>query len=74
MSLCSRFALARMAPMTLALYLVPLLGLALYAGAQPLVDFQVAQPPPLPQDAKQCTIQILQYVCQVPVSVYMSDV
>ncbi|KAL7283571.1 LOW QUALITY PROTEIN: hypothetical protein ACG7TL_003006 [Trametes sanguinea] len=24
-----------------------------------LVDFQVAQPPPLPQDAKQCTIQIL---------------
>ncbi|KAI0709482.1 peptide N-acetyl-beta-D-glucosaminyl asparaginase amidase A-domain-containing protein [Earliella scabrosa] len=25
-----------------------------------LVDFQVAQPPPLPQDAKQCTIQILQ--------------
>ncbi len=27
-----------------------------------LVDFQVAQPPPLPQDANQCTIQILQYV------------
>ncbi|KAI0748346.1 peptide N-acetyl-beta-D-glucosaminyl asparaginase amidase A-domain-containing protein [Daedaleopsis nitida] len=25
-----------------------------------LVDFQVAQPPPLPQDAKQCTVQILQ--------------
>ncbi|KAI0807607.1 peptide N-acetyl-beta-D-glucosaminyl asparaginase amidase A-domain-containing protein [Fomes fomentarius] len=25
-----------------------------------LVDFQVAQPPPLPQDANQCTIQILQ--------------
>ncbi|KAJ7464627.1 peptide N-acetyl-beta-D-glucosaminyl asparaginase amidase A-domain-containing protein [Mycena latifolia] len=25
-----------------------------------LVDFQVAQPPPVPQDAKQCTIQILQ--------------
>lgn len=25
-----------------------------------LVDFQVAQPPPVPHDAKQCTIQILQ--------------
>ncbi|PFH54353.1 hypothetical protein AMATHDRAFT_53284, partial [Amanita thiersii Skay4041] len=25
-----------------------------------LVDFQVAQPPPVPQDATQCTIQILQ--------------
>ncbi|KAF7363451.1 Peptide-N4-(N-acetyl-beta-glucosaminyl)asparagine amidase A [Mycena sanguinolenta] len=25
-----------------------------------LVDFQVAQPPPVPQDAQQCTIQILQ--------------
>ncbi|KAI0647264.1 peptide N-acetyl-beta-D-glucosaminyl asparaginase amidase A-domain-containing protein [Trametes meyenii] len=25
-----------------------------------LVDFQVAQPPPLPEDAKQCTVQILQ--------------
>ncbi|KAF9264679.1 hypothetical protein L218DRAFT_998188 [Marasmius fiardii PR-910] len=25
-----------------------------------LVDFQVAQPPPVPEDAKQCTIQILQ--------------
>ncbi|KAJ7485270.1 peptide N-acetyl-beta-D-glucosaminyl asparaginase amidase A-domain-containing protein [Mycena latifolia] len=25
-----------------------------------LVDFQVAQPPPVPQDAEQCTIQILQ--------------
>ena len=25
-----------------------------------LVDFQVAQPPPLPQDAKQCTILILE--------------
>ena len=25
-----------------------------------LVDFQVAQPPPLPQDAKQCTVNILE--------------
>lgn len=25
-----------------------------------LVDFQVAQPPPLPQDAKQCTVRILE--------------
>ncbi|KAJ7905495.1 peptide N-acetyl-beta-D-glucosaminyl asparaginase amidase A-domain-containing protein [Mycena olivaceomarginata] len=29
-------------------------------GAAVLVDFQVAQPPPVPQDAKQCTIQVLQ--------------
>ncbi|KAF7326945.1 Peptide-N4-(N-acetyl-beta-glucosaminyl)asparagine amidase A [Mycena venus] len=29
-------------------------------GAAVLVDFQVAQPPPVPQDATQCTIQILQ--------------
>ena len=26
-----------------------------------LVDFQVAQPPPVPQDVPQCTIQILRY-------------
>ncbi|KAF7342117.1 Peptide-N4-(N-acetyl-beta-glucosaminyl)asparagine amidase A [Mycena venus] len=37
----------------------------LFAAVSPqvsavLVDFQVAQPPPVPQDAKQCTIQILQ--------------
>ncbi|GJE90902.1 peptide N-acetyl-beta-D-glucosaminyl asparaginase amidase A-domain-containing protein [Phanerochaete sordida] len=37
-----------------------LLAAAVCAAAQPLVDFQVAQPPPLPQDAKQCTVQILQ--------------
>ncbi|EKM55502.1 uncharacterized protein PHACADRAFT_256166 [Phanerochaete carnosa HHB-10118-sp] len=44
-----------------ALLLVPAFLLAaLSASAQPLVDFQVAQPPPLPQDAKQCTIQILE--------------
>ncbi|KAJ7285831.1 peptide N-acetyl-beta-D-glucosaminyl asparaginase amidase A-domain-containing protein [Mycena rebaudengoi] len=29
-------------------------------SAAVLVDFQVAQPPPVPQDARQCTIQILQ--------------
>ncbi|KAF5346319.1 hypothetical protein D9758_011533 [Tetrapyrgos nigripes] len=27
-----------------------------------LVDFQVAQPPPVPQDAKQCTIQVFERV------------
>jgi len=32
------------------------------AFAQRLVDFQVAQPPPVPHDAKQCTIQILKWV------------
>ncbi|KAJ7285832.1 peptide N-acetyl-beta-D-glucosaminyl asparaginase amidase A-domain-containing protein [Mycena rebaudengoi] len=29
-------------------------------GSAVLVNFQVAQPPPVPQDARQCTIQILQ--------------
>ncbi|KAJ7046786.1 peptide N-acetyl-beta-D-glucosaminyl asparaginase amidase A-domain-containing protein [Mycena alexandri] len=29
-------------------------------GAAVLVDFQVAQPPPVPQGARQCTIEILQ--------------
>ncbi|KAF8582025.1 hypothetical protein K439DRAFT_1392175 [Ramaria rubella] len=29
------------------------------AGMAPLVDFQVAQPPPLPGDAKQCTVELL---------------
>ncbi|KAI0362365.1 hypothetical protein OH77DRAFT_1441853 [Trametes cingulata] len=37
-----------------------LLLASLAIRAAVLVDFQVAQPPPLPQDAKQCTIQILQ--------------
>ncbi|KAF8201834.1 peptide N-acetyl-beta-D-glucosaminyl asparaginase amidase A-domain-containing protein [Pholiota molesta] len=39
-----------------------LLGV-LFAGvatATVLVDFQVAQPPPVPKNAKQCTIQVLQ--------------
>ncbi|KIP09482.1 hypothetical protein PHLGIDRAFT_116276 [Phlebiopsis gigantea 11061_1 CR5-6] len=44
----------------LTLSLVPALLFAGCVGAQPLVDFQVAQPPPLPQDAEQCTVQILQ--------------
>jgi hypothetical protein len=30
------------------------------ATIPPLVDFQVAQPPPLPADAKQCTVQLLE--------------
>jgi hypothetical protein len=47
--------------MKLSIFLVPLLAAA-YSHAARLVDFQVAQPPPLPRDAKQCTVQILQYV------------
>jgi hypothetical protein len=34
--------------------------LALFSTAARLVNFQVAQPPPLPKDAKQCTIEILE--------------
>lgn len=30
--------------------------------ASPLVDFQVAQPPPVPADAKQCTVELIQSV------------
>ncbi|KAJ7063314.1 peptide N-acetyl-beta-D-glucosaminyl asparaginase amidase A-domain-containing protein [Mycena amicta] len=37
-----------------------LLCALLYSANAVLVDFQVAQPPPVPQDTKQCTIQILQ--------------
>ncbi|KAF7778721.1 hypothetical protein Agabi119p4_3066 [Agaricus bisporus var. burnettii] len=37
-----------------------LLTAVVFARAARLVDFQVAQPPPVPQDAKQCTIQVLQ--------------
>jgi len=42
-----------------------LLALTLLSRAAVLIDFQVAQPPPLPADAQQCTIQILQYVSRV---------
>ncbi|KAJ6463356.1 peptide N-acetyl-beta-D-glucosaminyl asparaginase amidase A-domain-containing protein [Mycena sanguinolenta] len=42
-------------------FIFPLLFAALPPlSAAVLVDFQVAQPPPVPQDAKQCTVQILQ--------------
>ncbi|KAF9005653.1 peptide N-acetyl-beta-D-glucosaminyl asparaginase amidase A-domain-containing protein [Cyathus striatus] len=37
-----------------------ILLLASLTRAAVLIDFQVAQPPPVPKDAKQCTIQILQ--------------
>lgn len=48
--------------------LILTIQVALFAGilsgrgalSQRLVDFQVAQPPPVPHDAKQCTIQVLQ--------------
>ncbi|KAI1794573.1 peptide N-acetyl-beta-D-glucosaminyl asparaginase amidase A-domain-containing protein [Ganoderma leucocontextum] len=40
--------------------LVGLVVVTAAVRAAVLVDFQVAQPPPLPQDAKQCTVQILQ--------------
>ena len=32
-----------------------------FARAAVLVDFQVAQPPPLPADAKQCTQVLIEY-------------
>ncbi|PPR06641.1 hypothetical protein CVT26_001183 [Gymnopilus dilepis] len=36
-------------------------GLCIWvANAAVLVDFQVAQPPPVPKNAKQCTVQVLQ--------------
>ncbi|TCD66018.1 hypothetical protein EIP91_001918 [Steccherinum ochraceum] len=39
---------------------LPALLLAWVSFSAVLVDFQVAQPPPLPQDAKQCTVKILE--------------
>lgn len=42
------------------LLLVPSFFLAIFSNAAVLVDFQVANPPPVPQGTKQCTIQILQ--------------
>ncbi|KAK7014861.1 peptide-N4-(N-acetyl-beta-glucosaminyl)asparagine amidase A [Favolaschia claudopus] len=45
---------------TLGLLLLSVLFPCFEGVTAVLVDFQVAQPPPVPQDAKQCTIQILQ--------------
>ncbi|KZV93370.1 hypothetical protein EXIGLDRAFT_613065 [Exidia glandulosa HHB12029] len=38
-----------------------ILGLVLGASAQPLVDFQVSQPPVVPTGARTCDVQILQH-------------
>ncbi|KAJ8489682.1 hypothetical protein ONZ45_g13482 [Pleurotus djamor] len=43
-----------------AILFLPSLLWALLSDATVLVDFQVAQPPPVPSDTKACTIQILQ--------------
>ncbi|KAJ7632622.1 peptide N-acetyl-beta-D-glucosaminyl asparaginase amidase A-domain-containing protein [Roridomyces roridus] len=43
------------------LWILTALFLAAQAQAAVLVDFQVAQPPIVPHDAKQCTVQILQH-------------
>ncbi|RDX56537.1 hypothetical protein OH76DRAFT_1509456 [Lentinus brumalis] len=50
-----------MPPRAVRSVLVGLLCAALAVHAAVLVDFQVAQPPPLPQDARQCTIQLFQH-------------
>lgn len=42
------------------LLLASSLLLVALSRAAVLVDFQVAQPPPLPSDAKQCTLHILE--------------
>jgi hypothetical protein len=38
-----------------------LLNAALLSWASPVVDFQVAQPPPLPSDVKQCTVNLFDH-------------
>ena len=48
-----------------------LLSLGTYAAV--LVDFQVAQPPPLPSGAKQCTVQILQWVSEFVFNINCPD-
>ena len=50
----------RIVPPQPFLSLLLLLLYASYGYCAHLVDFQVAQPPLLPQDAKQCTVPILQ--------------
>ncbi|KAF5331091.1 hypothetical protein D9619_005764 [Psilocybe cf. subviscida] len=40
-------------------YLVCAIACTRFSRATVLVDFQVAQPPPVPTDAKQCTVQVL---------------
>ncbi|PPQ93318.1 hypothetical protein CVT25_014447 [Psilocybe cyanescens] len=47
-------------------YLLFVAAYAWLSSAAVLVDFQVAQPPPVPKDAKQCTIQILQHLYRPP--------
>lgn len=41
-------------------WLVFTTSLVRFARAARLVDFQVAQPPPVPEDAKTCTVEILE--------------
>lgn len=50
-----------MIPLSLSLAFLSLLRVLPSRGAA-LVDFQVAQPPIVPHNAKQCTIQVLQSV------------
>ncbi|KAF8964688.1 peptide N-acetyl-beta-D-glucosaminyl asparaginase amidase A-domain-containing protein [Flammula alnicola] len=45
---------------SISFFFLAVLYLVGLSNATVLVDFQVAQPPPVPKDAKQCTIQILQ--------------
>lgn len=47
---------------TLGLVSSVLLALQASVYAAVLVDFQVAQPPPLPKNAKQCTHLLIEYV------------
>jgi hypothetical protein len=47
-------------PMWRFVFAIQACWFAWLANSARLVDFQVAQPPPLPEDAKQCTITILE--------------
>jgi len=43
-------------------WLLPLFFVPALLSCARLIDFQVTQPPPLPKDAKQCTVEILECV------------
>jgi len=45
----------------LSFFILSFFTLSLLSNAARLVDFQVAQPPPLPKDVKQCTVKILEH-------------
>jgi hypothetical protein len=60
--LCRKLARGVTSPPVMFRALLGPVFLLVLSRAAVLVDFQVAQPPPLPKNAKQCTVKILEWV------------